>query len=652
MVRLARRQAEAPGLEGSVPELQKPGDEITITPGSARSAAPRPPNGILIHATRLEERVSAIAEALRDAGLPGVVVSFSPRTLASLLERALPDHRVLVLDGSLEAAEWDLRLAEVAAGVHGAMVTDSRLLWDSRMVVALTRLGPRLVAIDPREEEGADPDDRLAVALLVGRVRRTFPAARLAVVSAPMSPAARDWVSHIVGSASVPRGGLAPPGIALRAVRVRAERERWGAVLDAASVRGDPLLLVAPSRARAIAAAKRIGSAAMVYHGGLSLGERAAVLEAYRRQPRIMVVTQTLPRTDDLPPPSVIILTHPPQGAETLARLMEWAARSQVPAPLLVIYTDSDLAFLSAGGSRQHPDLADLREVYRAIRKGSRHGYVRTLPDTLAATAGARRWYASLVAGSLNALEAARYLSRGDDISRVVSCTVVTESRRLVERGLPAWDEGAAPPMDPLVAALEQGQDPIEWQRRAAAAALDGLLIYRSAGSERLYRLRAPLRAAAAALEKEVRERAEWAAGEARMVREWLRTPGCRARTLASLMGWPMEDPCGLCDACAPPLEPPIDSGEPWRIALRALAEIPLAVPEGAAERIVSQALKRAGRFGDSKTTKAALDHLLSANLARREQGSLQPRIQISEAGRALLTARGQVGVAPSRHER
>jgi hypothetical protein len=78
---------------------------------------------------------------------------------------------------------------------------------------------------------------------------------------------------------------------------------------------------------------------------------------------------------------------------------------------------------------------------------------------------------------------------------------------------------------------------------------------------------------------------------------------------------------------------------EPWRIALHALTEIPLAVPEGAAERIIRRALRRAGRPGDTTTTRAALARLRENNLVRIEAGAMQPRVVVTDEGRTLLTA-------------
>ncbi|HXT35676.1 MAG TPA: hypothetical protein VN837_08880 [Chloroflexota bacterium] len=600
--------------------------------------------GTLIQATRLEARVRALAGLMTEAGSPALVVSSAPRMQASLLERALPGRGVAWLGANLVAAEWDLRLAEVVAGIYSLIVVDARLLWDSQFMVALARNVPRLVAFDVTPDAEVDSADRWALALQIARVRQVFPATMIAAVGTPTSSWARDWLAARLGStAALPREDLVPPGVALRSVRAGAERDRWGAVLDAAPPPGAPMLLVTPSRSGAIAAAKRLGSTASAYHGGLLLSERAAILEAYRRrQPRTLVVTQTLPRTDDLPPPAAIVLTHPPRHPEILTYLMGWAARANAPIPLLVVYAPSDLAAARAGGSHPRPTLSDLRDVYRATRRLARQGYARILPEALAPTDGPFRGQTALAVSGLHALEAAGYLSRGDDVSRATTLTVlVTESASLVERGLPPMEVGAAPPVDPLVAAFEQGLDPIQWQRRAAAAALDGLLLYRSAGRERLYRLREPVRDAAGALRRDIRERVEWAADDARLIASWLEAPGCRARALASGMGWPVPHPCGLCDTCVPPPRgSDFAPNEPWRLALRALADIPLAVPEGAAERIVRQALRRSGGTGDRKTAMAALTRLRDGHLIRLEAGAMQPRIVVTDQGRALLTGR------------
>ena len=613
-------------------------------PGSARSFGRLSRvlmTATLIQATILEARMGALAELVAKAGSPVLVVSMAAPTQASLPRRAMLGIGVPWLGATLVPAEWDLRLAEVAAGVIPLIVADARLLWDSQFVVAVTRLRPRLVVFDVTPDVEGDLTDRWALVLRIARVRQVLPATLIAAIGMPTSPWARDWLAAHLGSTAVPRGNLVPPGVALRTVRVEAERDRWGAILDAAPPSGGPLLLVTPSRSRAIAAARRLGSTAVAYHGGLLLGERAAILEAYRRQPpRTLVVTQTLPRSDDLPAPAAIVLTHPPRHPETLTSLLGWAARAKAPIPLLIVYTPSDLASALAGVTYPRPSLSDLRHVYRATRRLARQGYARILPESLAPVDGPFRGQTALAVTSLHALETAGYLSRGDDVSRATTLTVLAaESAMLVERGLPPLEAGVAPPVDPLTASLEQGLDPIQWQRRAAAAALDCLLLYRTAGRERLYRLREPVREAAAVLRREIRERDEWAAADARLIADWLQAPGCRARALAAAMGWPASEPCGLCDICVPPDRGfTVAPNEPWRIALRALAEIPLAVPEGTAARIVRQALRRAGRPGDSTASMAALTRLRDDHLIELEAGAMQPRIVVTEAGRALLT--------------
>ncbi len=607
--------------------------------GEQESGATRTPR----LAATLIGRADILAAALDRHGLPALLLGTAPAALGAAMARIPAGSRVTALTMVPDVEEWELRLAEVAAGVHPVVALDWRLAWDARLVVALRRWSPRLVGIETGGDMGSGRTDLLALELLVARVRRILPAAEVVIAAAPVGLRARARLECMATPAEL-HGPLLPADLAIRIVRVRTERERWEGLLDAASATDKPLLVVTPSRLGAIRVAARLGPGAISYHGGLSDSERATVIDAFRRgQSQFLVTTQTLPGFDDLPPPAAVVLTHPPRRLELVVRLGAWAARSPRPGPLIVLHGDQDMG-KPRGGFAGGPGLSDLRVVYRALRRLAQGGYMRVAPDTLSQTSPLFRGQPHLVAWCLDALERAGYLERGDDLGRAVAITVLTGDREsLVVRGLPAWSPGPRAPLDPLAAALSGGENPERWQRLRLEAALAGLLLYRAAGREPLYRFGRSGREAAARLQALVQEQAEIASWDTRAVTQWLDSPGCRVRALAAEMGLPSSGQCGRCDRCAPGASTGETAGnEPWQLALRALAEVPIALPEGAAERIVRQALRRAGRLGENKTTTAALARLLADGLVRREAGELQARLLVSEAGRALLTARRQ----------
>ncbi len=554
---------------------------------------------------------------------------------------------MLALESPSEWAEWDLRLTEVTANVYRVLALDPRLLWDTRIVIALHRWMPDLAGIELAGSGAAGLYEPWPAALLIKRVREVLPAANLALVSVPEGGQGLAWLERQVGAEAAAIGDVLPPGIACRVNKVHTERQRWGYLLDYVSGHDTPCLVVAPSRASAAVAASRLGTAALPYHGGMLESERGSALEAYRRQTvHVLVTTQLLPPFEDLPAPSMIILSHPPHRCELVPRLAAWLARRADPGPLRILWHASDAAERWSG-LEVRPNLADLREAFRAVRAQAPHRYARLTPESLAAAAGPSISRPYLAASCLAALETAGYLRREDDMARLVSITVF--ARNLVipaAKALPAWQRGMPLTFDPLAVTMRRDLDPSAWQRELLDAALDGQLTLRPVGRERLYKLTIADRGAAARLQSMVRERANVVDNERRTVARWLEGRACRVQALAALLNLPTEPECGICDRCAPEANEQLPAtGEPWLVVLRALAEVPLAVPERAAERIADQALVGWGYPSGRASAKAEIDLLVTRGLVRREAGDLLSRLTVTEEGLARLAFTEKRGV-------
>jgi hypothetical protein len=588
----------------------------------------------------IEGRADVLAQSIRAADSATVVFSATAGPLRAALEHAVSGLRVLLLDGALEPAEWDLRLSELMAGVYRVTVLDSRLAWDAQVVITLRRWAPGTVCIELPGVGATGLYEPWAADLLIRRARGILPAAALVLVSAPEGRLARTGLEHIVGALAETRGSAVSPGVPLRFSRVATERHRWSELLRVTSVRASPIVVVTPSRARAVAAASRFGLEAMAYHGGLLESERAKALAAYRRgNIRVLITTQSLPPFEGLPAPGAIVLTHPPHRCEIVPRLAAWLARADVPGPLAVLWLAADMATSRGDNLGLRPHLTDLRSVYRSLRALVRDGFTRVVPESLSEVAGPMLGQPYLAESSLAALETSGLLRREDDIGRLVAVTVSTrEPVPTATDLLPTWQVGVPVTMDPVVIASRLGLGPTEWQRRLVEGALDGRLLYRPAGRERLYALIATAGGAASRLQLLVQERATIVANDKRIVERWLTMPTCRVQALAVLLELPAEPICGLCDYCAPKTGERIEAAtEPRDIVLRALAEVPIAIPERTAERIARQALSAAGKADQSSGSSALIELLVGQGLVRRETGGLQPRIIVSDKGRGLL---------------
>jgi hypothetical protein len=592
-------------------------------------------------AATLEARAKLLARRIGGTSSGAIIITPTPGPLRAALEHVLPGVRILALESPSEWAEWDLRLTEVTASVYRVLALDPRLLWDSRLVIALRRWMPCLAGIELAGTGAVGLYEPWPAALLVKRVREVLPTANLALVSVLEGGQGRAWMERQVGTEAAAIDGVLPSGVACRVIQVHTERQRWGNLLDNVSGHDAPCVVVAPSRASAAAAASRLGTAAMPYHGGMLESERGSALEAYRRQTvHVLVTTQLLPPFEDLPAPSTIVLSHPPHRCELVPRLAAWLAQRPGPGPLRILWHASDAAAEGRSGLGVRPNLADLREAYRAARVPARGRYARLTPESLVAAAGPSIGRPYLAATCLAALETAGYLRREDDLARLVSITVL--ARDLVisaAKALPAWQRGVPLTIDPLAVAMQRDLDPSAWQRELLEAAHDGQLTLRPVGRERLYKLTIPDRGAAARLQAMVRERANVVENERRAVTRWLEGRACRVQALAALLDLPAEPKCGICDRCAPEANERLRATvEPWLVVLRALAEIPLAVPERAAERIAEQALVGWGYTLGRDSSKAVIDLLVTRGLVRREVGDLLSRLAVSEEGLARLT--------------
>ncbi len=587
----------------------------------------------------LEGRAELIARSI-GATDSAVVFSATAGPLRSALEQSIPGLRVLMLEGALEPAEWDLRLAELLAGVYRVAVLDARLAWDAQLVVALRRWSPRAACVELAGVGASGHYESWPANLLIQRVRNILPTAAIVLVSAPEGRAARAELELLIGTTAGTRGSVVPPGVPLRVHQVGTERQRWRELLNITSAPVSPVIVVTPSRGRAAAIAGHLGSAAMAYHGGLLESERAKALDAYRRgNVLVLITTQSLPPLDDLAAPSAIALSHPPLRCEIVPRLAALLARAAVPGRLTILWNATDASAQQGHDLGVRPNLSDLRNVYRGLRSMARGGFARVVPESLTEVGGPAPGQPYLAASSLAALESAGYLRREDDIGRLAAVTISTrDPLPAVGRTLPPWQFGVPLTMDPLTIARRNGMGPTEWQRALAVAAQEGRLLYRPAGRERLYALQSPDSGGAARLQRLVQERSTVVARDKQTVDRWLMMPTCRVQTLALLLDLPPEPRCGLCDRCAPEAENRTEADtEPRDIVLRALAEVPLAVPERAAARIARQALFGAGKEEESRRSDAFLELLVRQGLIRREIGDLQPRLIISDEGRALL---------------
>ena len=174
----------------------------------------------------LEGRAGLLARSIGAAD-SAVVFSATAGPLKAALEHTIPGLRILLLEGALEPAEWDLRLAELTEGVYRVAMLDTRLAWDAQMVVALRRWGPRIACVELAGVGVSGLYEPWPANLLIQRVRELLPIAAMVLASAPEGRPARVGLEKLMGTTAVARGSVVPSGVPLRVVRVGTERQRW-----------------------------------------------------------------------------------------------------------------------------------------------------------------------------------------------------------------------------------------------------------------------------------------------------------------------------------------------------------------------------------------------------------------------------------------
>jgi superfamily II DNA helicase RecQ len=229
--------------------------------------------------------------------------------------------KVLVLDQVVEAPELALRLSEIEMGVYALVAITPYYMWHPRVAAALNAWGPRRVLIDVAALEAGAQESLSSGLAALSHARELFPGAKFHMLASPVtvqsvdaSALARDGVPSFSGP-------LLPPTVALTGSQLRAEHDLLDVLRAAMAGQGSTAIVVAPSRGRAAALARRLGSLAIAYHGGLSASEQLAALEAFRAgRARALVATEAVTTIDLLPAPSTIVFAHPPRTLDTLFR--------------------------------------------------------------------------------------------------------------------------------------------------------------------------------------------------------------------------------------------------------------------------------------------------------------------------------------------
>lgn len=577
-------------------------------------------------------------------GQPGAVVvltTLAGQFKSALLRAGTAEGRFGILPPATEPAEFALRLAQYETGTFRLLAVSPQQAWLPEVVLSLRSLPPTLIALDLTGLSAGLYESIVFAQLIVRRFERETPGTPIVILSDPIAPGSTRLLPEGATLKSVRYPEVVPAALRLRVLRVRHEGERLDRLWRLCRERGRSIVVVAPTRGAATRlrdALRDRGFSCGLLHGGLTAAERSTVLEAIvGSRLRGLVATETALAEAAMEGMDLVLFSHPPAMPESICRAASWVGE------VVVLCAGRDLAALPGRALTHVPTLAEMREVYYALRLLSRGGYalIASSGDALARRRSTNRSRTGLCLG---VLELAGYCSRLDEFPRAAVLTAV-DGRGAPPALPPALRVGAEDvrAFAPLQMAAQLRQSPVYLQRSLLAHARDGEIEYQPHGRQRLYELSKPAPRAAHYLSRIVAALSAAATRGAASMPALLATAGpCRVQALAVALSWPSVPPCGRCDRCRPEHSAPRPASD-LVLALQALAGVPFSMRRGAANRIVTRALRDEGRPFDRARVAGVVDELVSRGLIESRPGRLGDLYIVGDLGRAAMQAWDQV---------
>jgi len=593
-------------------------------------------------------------EVGRAKGGPTLVVTASTgvlRQAAEALGHAVLGALLIVPEGQ-EGAEQSLRLTEIESSVYSFVAVTPAMLWQTRLARTILSWHPILVVLDAGAL-AVDPleNDLQTLATLL-RIRALLPQVFILILAGIADLSLRGALVRELGGAIGSLGPPLPPKVILQAPEVASDKERVSQLAGLVAAQNGTGLIMTPSRrtaATVAAALQAIGHNAAAYHTGLNATEQLAILEAFRdgRQ-RLLVGTEALLDEDELPVLGFIAFSHPPRSLFSLARLADRLELATRQALLVVVYTTADLQNLKQDAIQRVPSRAQVRDLYRLLRRQAVGAYVlATTEMLLAALSGSSgSWQPSLVRSGLILLERAGYIRRHPDFARAATITL-TPANTLPPNLIAALHlhHSVPAPVDPLQVAKRLRLQPHILLQRLLEAESEGQLTVRMVGRHMLFSLLNPGHTAAERLTDDLEEILNANATGVDAVMSFLQSPTCRLQALAIYTQTPPPDPCGLCDRCNTINAATAAHRAQWEdlliVALNALAGVPLGMRSGAVPRAIQSALVAAGRSPENNTVETIFQELRRRDLLESRAGALGDLLVVSTIGYDLLAANG-----------
>ncbi|SCF25228.1 ATP-dependent DNA helicase RecQ [Micromonospora chokoriensis] len=312
--------------------------------------------------------------------IPGPTVVISPLLalqqdqIAALNERQRPELRAVRISSNESAAQQAEAITEVREGrAEFLFITPEQLSNPDRMA-EVASLKPALVAIDEAHCISAWGHDFRPDYLALGHLIEGLGRPPVVALTATASPPVRDDIIARLRlrDPDVVISGLDRPNLFLEVAHCPDEDYRWRRLMTLLRDEGRPGIIYVPTRRSSEELAARLtdaGFPALSYHGGMPVGARAELHEAFLAdEVPIMVATSAFGMGIDKPNIAWVVHMALPDSPDSYFQEIGRAGRDGQPARVLLLWRAEDVGlqrFFSGG----LPDADELRDLAALLRR-------------------------------------------------------------------------------------------------------------------------------------------------------------------------------------------------------------------------------------------------------------------------------------------
>jgi ATP-dependent DNA helicase RecQ len=630
--------------------------------------------------------------------LPGTTLVISP--LIALMKDQLDglpagvEQQATMLNSTLDGTELEARLAGTAAGRYRLIYAAPERLRQRPFLHSLARAGVSLLVVDEAHCVSLWGHDFRPDYRFIAQAWQELGRPRILGMTATATPRVQDDVQAALGTMRLVMTGTHRPNLHLEARRFANEAEKRDALAILCRRQEGSGIVYATSREKCedlAALLRRRDVQAIHYHAGIP--DRAAVQDRFMSgDARVVVATVAFGMGVDKQDVRFIVHYNPPRALENYTQEAGRAGRDGLPARCVLYHTTADWSNLTRWARQDALDLELLRRTYSAVRArlGSQQAAGIVSAADLERDLGVDE---TRVRVAVHFLETAGLLWRGFDLPRAATITLIREPgpspdhgqdlARFVEAARLRRGQSLARDLsglareagnDAMLAAL---LDPRHIEGRLLGWADAGWLEYRGVGRDMLLALPPS--------PPDTRERvaamvADYHAGQAARIAEmraYANSRSCRHDHIDLYFGGEGLAGCRACDNCrgeAAQAEPPAaiplpgarppawrdkaasrttpnaQSGDPTRVILRGVAQLPYALGRSGLARALQGAASsklQAGRFPlfgalADRTQKGIMDLadvLLAEGLLEQFEQNGYAMLRLTPEGKALLSA-------------